>query len=243
MLNLNLPKQWSQVTIEQFIEIRSLNIEDGTLQYNTDVLSILSDLPIEDFDDIELDELQELTKQLAWMTSEPSKRYQHQLDELKLKPFVDITLGEFITLEGFVTDDYIKNLRNICAILYRKTSIDEWGNVITEPYKFKSSERAHLFDDYPITSVFGLIPEYLQFRQNFLDSHSNLMTESFEDDEESTDPEERKEQEEEKKSSKWGWEQLIWSMCNGDLSKFEAITDTKLILIFNFLAMRKELEI
>jgi len=218
-----------------------LNIEDGTLQYNTDLLSILCDLPIEDFDDMEFDELQDITKQLKWMTSEPSKRYQHQLDEFKLKPFVDITLGEFITLEGFVTDDYIKN---ICAILYRKTSTDEWGNVITEPYKFKSSDRVHLFDDYPITSVFGLIPEYLQFRQNFLDSHSNLMSESFEDDlDEITDEEERKEQEEEKKSSKWGWEQLIWTMCNGDLSKFDAITDTKLVLIFNFLAMRKELEI
>jgi hypothetical protein len=47
----------------------------------------------------------------------------------------------------------------------------------------------------------------------------------------------------EKKSSKCGWEQLIWTMCNGDLSKFDAITDTKLVLIFNFLAMRKELEI
>jgi len=207
------------------------------------VLSILSDLPIEEFDEIELDELQELTKQLAWMTSEPSKRYQHQLDELKLKPFVDITLGEFITLEAFVTDDYIKNLRNICAILYRKTSTDEWGNVITEPYKFKSTERVHLFNDYPITSVFGLIPEYLQFRQSFLDSHANLMTESFEDDEVIDDPEELKEKEQEKKASKWGWEQLIWMMCDGDLSKFDAITDTKLVLIFNFLAMRKELEI
>jgi len=190
MLNLNLPKAWSQVTIEQFREIRSLNIEDGTFDYNVDVLSILSDLPVEDFDEIELDELQGIIKQLSWMTSEPSKKYQHQLGELKLKPFVDITLGEFITLESFVTDDYIKNLRNICAILYRKTSTDEWGNVIFEPYKFKSSDRVHLFDEYPITSVFGLIPEYLQFRQNFLDSHSNLMTESYEDDEEIDDPEE-----------------------------------------------------
>jgi hypothetical protein len=69
------------------------------------------------------------------------------------------------------------------------------------------------------------------------------MTESYEDSEEATDEEERKEQEEEKKSSKWGWEQLIWTMCNGDLSRFDAITDTKLVLIFNFLAMRKELEI
>jgi len=243
MLNLNLPNQWSQVTIEQFIEIKSLSMDDGTLQYNTDVLSILSDLPIEEFDDIELDELQKFTKQVQWMYSEPSKRYQHQLGEFKLKPFVDITLGEFITLEGFVTDDYIKNLRNICAILYRKTSTDEWGNVITEPYKFKSTERVHLFDDYPITSVFGLIPEYLQFRQSFLDSHANLMTESFEDDEQIDDPEERKEKQEEIKSSKWGWEKMIWTMCNGDLSKFDAITDTKLVLIFNFLAMRKELEI
>ena len=69
------------------------------------------------------------------------------------------------------------------------------------------------------------------------------MTESFEDDEVIDDPEELKEQEQEKKASKWGWEQLIWTMCDGDLSKFDAITDTKLVLIFNFLAMRKELEI
>lgn len=243
MLNIQLPKNWSQVSIEQFIEIRSLNIEDGTLDYNIDVLSILSDLPVEDFDEIEFDELQNITKQLSWMTSEPSKKYQHQLGELKLKPFVDITLGEFITLESFVTDDYIRNLRNICAILYRKSSTDKWGNVIFEPYKFKSSDRVHIFDEYPITSVFGLIPEYLQFRQNFLDSHSNLMTESYEDNEILDDPEERKEQEQEKKSSKWGWEQLIWTMCNGDLSKFDQITDMKLVLVFNFLAMRKELEI
>jgi len=243
MLNLNLPKQWSQVSIEQFIELRSLSTEDGVFSYNIDVLSILTDEPIEYFDDIELDELNELTKQVEWMRSEPSKRYQHSLDELTLKAFVDITLGEFITIESFITDDYVKNLRNICAIMYRKTKVDEWENVIFEPYRFKSADRVHLFNDYPITSVFGLIPEYLQFRQNFLDSHANLMNESFEDDDTVDDVEERKEQEQEKKEGKWGWERLIWTMCNGDLSKFTAIADTKLILVFNFLAMKKELDI
>jgi hypothetical protein len=32
-------------------------------------------------------------------------------------------------------------------------------------------------------------------------------------------------------------------MCNGDLTKYEQVINMKLILVFNFLAMRKELDI
>jgi hypothetical protein len=70
------------------------------------------------------------------------------------------------------------------------------------------------------------------------------MTESYEDDFETDEPldiEEQKELEEEKKSQKWAWEQLIWNLCNEDLTKFNAVCDLPLILVFNFLGMRKEL--
>jgi hypothetical protein len=92
--------------------------------------------------------------------------------------------------------------------------------------------------------MYGVLTEYIKFRDNFITSHKNLMTEQVVDDiDEITDPEEKKEAEREKSSQKWGWEQLIWSMCNGDLTKYDQVIQMKLVLVFNFLAMRKELEI
>jgi protease II len=72
------------------------------------------------------------------------------------------------------------------------------------------------------------------------------MTESYEDDFEidsNMDAEDLKAVEEEKKQQKWGWEQLIWHLCNEDLTKFHAVCDLPLILVFNFLGMRKELNV
>jgi hypothetical protein len=70
------------------------------------------------------------------------------------------------------------------------------------------------------------------------------MSEDMDDDiSEIEDPEEKKEAEKQKASNKWGWEQLIWSMCNGDITKYDEVIKMKLVLIFNFLAMRKELDI
>jgi hypothetical protein len=46
---------------------------------------------------------------------------------------------------------------------------------------------------------------------------------------------------ENKKRKKWGYENLIWNLSNGDITKFNGIFDMKLILVFNILSMRKSL--
>jgi hypothetical protein len=157
----------------------------------------------------------------------------------------ELTLGEFIDLEYYFSQDYIKNLANICALLYRIPEIIEDGVVAKwETTAFKPTARAHYFLEQPITKVYGILTEYIKFRDQFISSHSNLMTEDIEEDlSDIDDPEERKEAEKQKALNKWGWEQLIWSMTNGDLTKYEQVIQMKLILVFNFLAMRKELDI
>jgi hypothetical protein len=72
------------------------------------------------------------------------------------------------------------------------------------------------------------------------------MTETYEDDFEidsNMDAEDLKAAEEEKKQQKWAWETLIWHLCNEDLTKFHAVCDLPLILVFNFLGMKKELNV
>jgi hypothetical protein len=52
---------------------------------------------------------------------------------------------------------------------------------------------------------------------------------------------ELKAQEQSKKARKWGWESLIYDLCDGDFTKIKAVGELPLILVFNMLAMRKEL--
>jgi hypothetical protein len=240
-----LPKGWNQVTLEQFIELRQLKAEDGMFEHNIDILCVLTDAYPEDYDDLDIADVGEIFKELKWLYTEPSKNYTDRIGKFYLKPMTDLTLGEFIDLEHYFTNDYIHYLPNICALLYRIPEIVEDGAVAKwESTDFKTSSRVHYFLDQPITKMYGMLTEYIKFRDNFITSHKNLMTEQVEDDlEDITDPEERKEAEKEKASQKWGWEQLIWSVCNGDITKYDQVIGMKLVLVFNFLAMRKELEI
>ena len=246
MLKNKLPKAWNQITIETFIELRSLSQEDGMFNYQIDVLSTLLDCYPEDFDDVTIEELEELLIEVKFIRDEPPKIYQNTIGDYKLKPFSKLTLGEFISLETYFSDDYIKKLPNIIAILYRRFKLNEWGDEILEPYNFNSNDRLDWFLDFPITSVFGLLPEYIKFREGIIDQYKNLMSETYEDDylpDEKLDAEEQKELEDERKQQKWAWEQLIWSLCNEDLTKFHAVCELPLILVFNFLGMKKELNV
>ncbi len=240
-----LPNRWSQVSLEQFIELRQLKGEDGVFNHNIDILCALTDSLPEDFDDLDIAEVAEIFKDLQWLYTEPSKLYTDRIGKLYLKPMTDLTLGEFIDLEYYFTTDYLQYLPNICALLYRIPELVE-DNVVAkwESTKFKTSSRVHYFLDQPITKVYGVLTEYIKFRDTFITSHKNLMTEQVAEDlNDITDPDEKKEAEREKSSQKWGWEQLIWSMCNGDITKYDQVINMKLVLVFNFLAMRKELEI
>lgn len=245
-LKSKLPKAWNQITIETFLELRTLSDEDGVFNYQIDVLCTLLDLYPEDFDDITLEELEELLLEVVYIKDEPPKNYKNTVGQFKLKPFNKITLGEFISLETYFSDNYILKLPNIIAILYRRVRVNEWGDEILETYNYHSNDRLDWFLDFPITDVYGLLPEYIKFRESFIEQYQNLMTESYEDDFEldsNMDAEELKAVEEEKKQKKWGWEQLIWNLCQEDLTKFNAVCELPLILVFNFLGMRKELNI
>ena len=200
----------------------------------------------EDIEELAIEELEELLLSVKFIRDEPPKNYKSELEIYKLKPFNKITLGEFISLESYFSDNYILKLLNIVAILYRRVRVNEWGDETLEPYNYHSNDRLDWFLDFKITDVFGLLPEYIKFREGIIDQYKNLMTETYEDDFEidsNMDAEDLKAAEEEKKQQKWGWETLIWNLCNEDLTKFHAVCDLPLILVFNFLGMKKELNV
>lgn len=245
---IKLPKKWSQVTLEQFIEFSGIDKEQGAYHYNSEALSILSDESIDTIEDLDVDEMAELVEEAKWCTSEPSKRYKHELLGMKFKPFNKLTLFEYIDLDYYFNNNYITNLDKVCAICYRHSKVNEWGDEVLEPYEFDCTIRAERFLDLPITDVYGIVHEFLKYRDTFLKNYENLFSgeldeELSEDERRELDPEEVKEIEQEQKLAKWSWEQTIYGLTNGDITKSEKVGALPLIYVFNILSMKKELDI
>ena len=210
--------------------------------YQIDVLSALTDSNISDFEELDIDELTVLTEQIKWINSEPSKRYKNKLDKYVLKPFTKISLGEFIDLEHYFSNNYLDHFCHILALLYRRTSKNVYGDDIIEPYNYSPSDRLDWYLDYKITDVYGLIPEYIKFRENFTNTYTNLLVDVVPDDEVLEDADEIKEQKRKQEKQKFAWESTIMSLCNNDLSKFNDILDMSVVLVFNILGMKKTLD-
>lgn len=245
---IKLPQKWSQVTLEQFIEFSAIDKEQGAYHYNSEALSILSDESIDTIEDLDVDEMAELVAEAKWCTSEPSKRYKHELLGMKFKPLNKLTLFEYIDLDYYFNNNYITNLDKVCAICYRHSKVNEWGDEVLEPYEFDCTIRAERFLDLPITDVYGIVHEFLKYRDTFLKNYENLFSgeldeELSEDERRELDPEEVKEIEQEQKLAKWSWEQTIYGLTNGDITKSEKVGTLPLIYVFNVLSMKKELDI
>jgi len=210
--------------------------------YQIDVLSALTDSDISEFEELDIDELGELTKQIKWVQSDPSRRYKNNLDKYVLKPFSKLSLGEFIDLEHYFSNNYLDHFCHILALLYRRTSKNVYDDDIIEPYEYSPRDRLDWFLEYPITDVYGLIPEYLKYRENFTNTYTNLLVDVVNDDEVLDDAEEIKEQKREQEKQKFAWESTIMALCNDDLSKFNDILNMPVVLVFNILGMKKTLD-
>jgi hypothetical protein len=245
---LKLPKSWNDITVEQFIELRSLNNEDfdSLFSYEIECLSILTDIDVDEFDDMEIDELSKIVKQVTFIKKQPSNIFKNQINNLTYIGLNDLKLGEFIDLEYYFANDYVKHLTYISSVLYRKTKLSEWEELIFEDYSFNIENRKEQFNDLPITSVYGIIAEYIKFRENFLKVYENLFNPIFDEDEldeAELDEEDIKEQEAEDKINRWSWEHTLYNLANEDVTKIKDVLELNLVFAFNILGMKKELEI
>jgi hypothetical protein len=252
---MNLPKSWSNVKLYQFKELRQLEKGEGYLAYQLDALAILGEVNSEDLEDLEIDEVNNLFKSVKFVLSEPKKGFKSKLtleeEDYIFKPFNKLTLFEFIDLEYFLSNDYIVHISHIASVFYRRIDKDKWQNVEFEPYVFSPFERFELFDDVVITDVYGILTDYLKYRENFMQKYENLFNDNDQDDEDEEDindfdsvdeyKDSLKQKEHGKKAKKWGWESLLYDLCEGDLTKIEDIGNQNLIFVFNMLSMRKDM--
>jgi hypothetical protein len=243
---MHLPKSWSEIDVLKFKEIRELYEIPEVFNREIEILAVLADVDSEELEDLDIEEVSEMITEIKFVNSEPSKQYKHQLDDYHYKSLDKLTIGEYIDLEHYFSKDYNKHIGHIASIMYRQKTINKWGVTEFEPYQFSPRQRYELFDEYLINDIYGIIPEFIDFREKFMDTYGNLFHDNADEEEEEerpTNSQEAKEMQLKKSELKWGWERLIYSLCNEDLTKFEEVTNLPLIMTFNMLAMKKELNI
>jgi hypothetical protein len=242
-----LPKSWSEIDVLQFKEIRELYSIQEVFTREIEILSALADIPSDDLEDLDISEVSEMLAKITFINSEPSKNYKHVIGEYHYKPLNTLTVGEFIDLEHYFSKDYNQHVGHIASIIYRKVMTNEWGEIVFEPYEFKPSLRCSIFDEVCINDIYGILPEYLAYRESFMTTYANLFTDEDGSEEDEDDvpvtSDEAKAVALKKSEKKWGWERLIYSLCNEDLTKFNEVTNLSLIMTFNMLGMKKELNV
>lgn len=229
---------WNKITLSQFIELREVDKTsfDSEIEKIIEIVSIAQDLDPEEVGLWSLQKLHSTYKELSWLRSEPPKTFKRELLELHFKDLNTLTLAEYIDLSHYFQEDYIDNLAKICAVLYRQLDTNVWNHTIIEPYEYNPQERERLFYELPITDMYGIIPEFINFKNNFEDTYAPLFEPEFEEGDTDYEPDEEDKKEEERK--KFSWEHFVYNLCNGDLTKSNEVLNLQLIYVFNMLAMK-----
>ena len=169
---------WEDITLEEYIDI--INIQKDNKGYFTRALETLCYLTDSDeWENMSSKEVIQTYLKIPWINSQPiSKDKLDVIGEYKLKPFNKLSLAEWIDLDdSIINSEY----SNIVSILYRKYEEDKWGNIKYEPYEFSLKDRISVSENYPITSVIGVIEDAYKYRDNLLKSFAELF-EGYDDE-------------------------------------------------------------
>lgn len=243
---MHLPKSWNNVSVEQFMELKGLQVDsfDSIFDFHVEAISILSDTDINDVYDLDFDELTELIKEINFINRDPNKPVNRIISDLHYIGLQHLKVGEFIDLEHYFTNNYYAHLSDICSVVYRKKRFDEWDNEVIEPYEYDIKQRKQLFKDVKCTDVFGIVQEYIKFRENFMEVYINLFQEPATDEiEDDLTDEEKEEIKKEDNLNKWSWEKTLYILANEDITKIDDVLKMNLIFAFNMLSMKTELQL
>lgn len=252
---------WNDLTVNQFVELNGLKRDDfeSDLEYNIVQLSIITNRPYDEIEDIPFDEFTDyyLNNTKFLKTKIPIKHKNViRIGDINFHSINlnGLSVGEFIDLDNYTTQDYIGNLKLLLAIIYRQMipssnpllyapKIEEYGDWIFV--------RSKLFGELRLVDVWGVIDEWLNYRSNLFEKYEGLFDggEPQEDDsnedlsmlsgDEKTAYLESKKRDE--KIKKWGWEIMVLRLADMSVLNMEKVYGLNMLTCLNSLSMKKEL--
>jgi hypothetical protein len=241
----NLPNNWNEIDLATYQDIViELKKDQLIFTKQIQILSIISGIDMDDniWDELEINDVVKYLQQVDWLFKTlPSTTI--SIKDKKVLNMDTITLGEFIDIEYYLKNEYESNLHKIFAILLRKYKVDEWGNEIQQPYTGMNIEKeSNLLLNESINNIYGCLPIYTQFRENFLNSYRDLFNPIIELTEEEIEQQTEEDIEDIKMADRmdeFSWEFLINNIVDGDITKYEEVLNLPLVFIFNQILFKK----
>ena len=233
---------YKDITIEQYIKI----INESDIDK---VIDILFDIP-----DLDLMDIKEYNK-LIISVNKLKLQKNFRFDEinikgikLRYKPIHTLTFGEYLDILNYIKNDDIHSLYCIFwrSVIKERTLLD---NYILEDYNFDINWRKKLFHNESIQYYFQIKEDIERLDSIINKNYKTIFTEDKEEDVivEDLDARTKAQYEHERKIkesfSKNAWEYTVYSLCNDDITKINEVYSQNLFTVFNFLKLRKDLEL
>lgn len=266
MKRLKIPSNWGEISALHLIQLEELELEkdsfaNNEFDYLFEQLAILCNLESSDDDvlyELTPNDIKVIVKQLQWFKdSVPSFTGGYfEWNDVKYKKidFNSMSVAEWITIEGYVLNNFKANAHNLFASIYRKVKEDEWGNEITEPFTFDFNKRADEFMLAPLNKL--PIKEFLQFREDCYTYFD--LTNKNQDDSEEPVPEEELEEDEklnyrqkavqqeklekERLMKVFNWEKLMLGFTNNNIVDSYKVLELPIIYVFRAITVQKNLD-
>jgi hypothetical protein len=154
---------WSNIKLSQYYDLISLdqNSYETKLDFQCDFLSIALDVPVEEIEDFDFSKISEYSKSLTFIATPPT--IFNGVLGYTIVPFTKIKLGEFIDLEYYLQQP--ESLPYILAILFKQTKVNEWNEVIFEPYKYSLENRKEFLNNQ-MANVWAVLNNYIPCHNN-----------------------------------------------------------------------------
>ena len=172
-----LQEGWDDISVKEYSEIQDIIRENNTtFKRSLELLCYLTDS--DEWEDMSTTAIIKAYLDCKWLSQPPIiNSIPQKIGDYELKPLSKLTLAEWIDLDSsIIAMDNAK----IASLLYRKTKLDEWGNIVYEPYEYSLASRLELYEDLPITSLGGLFSSVNEYRTKLLTTYAELF-DSYDD--------------------------------------------------------------
>ena len=160
-----IPNSWEEINLEQYLDIISMDFKD--LNYNINLLKILSGLSDEEINKMTIELFSEIKKEFEFFNTAPNFEAKQLVnidgeDYIFKSNFNKLELGEVASISTFDAKYGARALPYTLAILLRKSIKDENGELVQEDYNLELIEkRVERFLKLPINLFLGSINFFL----------------------------------------------------------------------------------
>lgn len=163
--SFDLPENWDEVSVEQFVKIFSINREGLPLyQIATQTINCFTDISVEHLELMDYNDYLKINEVLKFTEKDivPVTVEYIELDGVKyyLKTdFTQLTMGEVISIETLIgsSDNFIKVIDKLLCVFLRQKK----DNGKLEVFKSEMMGRNEMFKKLPISQVLNIFNFFL----------------------------------------------------------------------------------